>query len=81
MKNKLIKITFVSAFFSMVFSSMPLISLANDYSIGTNSSDNESGITTFADITGWRTTIINGAYYKRLYNYSKGQWIGNWIKC
>lgn len=25
--------------------------------------------------------ILDGKLYKRLYNFSKGEWIGNWILC
>ncbi len=27
----------------------------------------------------YRFTIINNKIYKRLYNYSTGEWIGDWI--
>lgn len=31
------------------------------------------------DILGWRYKIENGnALYRRLYNYTTGDWIGNW---
>lgn len=32
-----------------------------------------------ADIIEWRYKVENGKLYKRLYNYSKEKWIGNWI--
>lgn len=32
------------------------------------------------DNIGWRYKVINGILYKRLYNYSKNEWIGKWIK-
>ena len=38
-------------------------------------------ITTFADIIDWRYTIIDGYFYRRLYNYSKEKWVGEWEKC
>lgn len=31
-------------------------------------------------ITGWRYKISNNVLYKRLFNYSTGQWIGDWIR-
>jgi len=31
-----------------------------------------------ADI-GWRFKIENGKLYKRLYHYTKGCWVGDWI--
>lgn len=35
----------------------------------------------FADIIGWRYKAVDGKMYRRLYNYSKQQWIGNWELC
>ncbi|MDK2808583.1 MAG: hypothetical protein PWP24_1319 [Clostridiales bacterium] len=35
----------------------------------------------FADITGWRYKAINGEMYRRQYNYSKQEWIGEWELC
>ncbi|MDR1687536.1 MAG: hypothetical protein LBS21_02860 [Clostridiales bacterium] len=32
-----------------------------------------------ADIFEWVFKIENGKYYKRLYNSTTGQWIGDWI--
>ena len=32
-----------------------------------------------ADIIGWRYKTENGRVYKRLFNYSKDEWIGDWI--
>lgn len=41
----------------------------------------DSSISTFKPIIEWRLKIINGYLYKRQYNHSKQQWIGEWIKC
>lgn len=41
----------------------------------------EEGPTTRADITGWRFMTINDRVHRRLYNYSRGVWIGDWIPC
>lgn len=38
-------------------------------------------VTPQADITGWRYKNENGVCYKRLFNYTKGKWIGDWIRC
>lgn len=35
-------------------------------------------ITPYADDIGWRYTTYNGQLYRRLYNYTKGLWIGEW---
>lgn len=39
---------------------------------------NETNITR-ADRIEWRYKIIDGVLYKRLYNYSKDEWIGDWV--
>ncbi len=31
-----------------------------------------------SDDIGWRYKTVNGILYKRLYNYTKKKWIGNW---
>lgn len=34
-----------------------------------------------SDIIDWRYTVIGGYVYRRLYNYSREEWIGEWEKC
>ena len=34
---------------------------------------------TYADILEWRVKIENGKLYKRLYNTSTMEWVGDWI--
>lgn len=34
-----------------------------------------------SDIIGWRYKTENGQVYRRQYNYSKQQWIGEWEAC
>ena len=43
------------------------------------SSASDSSITPQSDDIGWRYKTVNGKLYKRLYNYSTNQWIGDWI--
>lgn len=51
-------------------------------------SDNPADITTSSspEITprkvgyAWKYKIVDGVLYKRLYNYTFGVWIGDWIK-
>lgn len=31
-----------------------------------------------SDVIKWRYTTINGVTYRRLYNYTTGEWIGPW---
>lgn len=34
-----------------------------------------------ADTIGWKYKSVNGKCYKRLYNYTRQEWIGEWIPC
>lgn len=36
-------------------------------------------MTTEADLIDWRYKIEDGKMYKRLYNYTKQVWVGEWI--
>lgn len=38
-------------------------------------------ITILADIIDWRYKTVDGWIYRRLYNYSRGVWIGEWEAC
>ncbi|MGF7142183.1 hypothetical protein HNQ56_000593 [Anaerotaenia torta] len=38
-------------------------------------------VTPYSDIIDWRYKSENGNIYKRLYNYSTQEWIGEWILC
>lgn len=39
-----------------------------------------SEITPFGDRIVWKYKTINGVLYRRKYNYTKKEWIGDWIK-
>ena len=41
----------------------------------------DGGISTRADIIDWRFSTIDGRMHRRLYNYSRSCWIGEWIPC
>lgn len=41
----------------------------------------DSDISLYSNNVRWIYKKINGTAYKRKYNYSTGEWIGNWIKC
>lgn len=41
--------------------------------------ENISQIEPRSDVIGWKYKNIDGKLYKRLYNYTKEQWIGDWI--
>lgn len=38
-------------------------------------------VQTFAYVIDWRYKIENGKCYKRQFNYTTGQWIGQWQLC
>jgi hypothetical protein len=46
--------------------------------ITTHAAESET-LMPYADITEWRFKIENGKMYKRLYNCSTREWIGDWI--
>lgn len=48
-------------------------------SILANEADRPLTVESRADIIGWRYKTENGRVYKRLFNYSKNKWIGDWI--
>lgn len=33
-----------------------------------------------ANDIGWRYKVVNGVLYKRQYDYTRKQWIGDWIR-
>lgn len=37
--------------------------------------------TLFSDIIDWRYKSEEGKLYRRQYNYSKGDWVGDWELC
>ncbi len=47
-----------------------------------NSTEITQSITTpYSDIIDWRYKTENNKVYRRLYNYSKQKWIGEWELC
>ena len=43
--------------------------------------EEDGGISMRADIIDWRYKTVDGWIYRRLYNYSRGVWIGEWEPC
>jgi hypothetical protein len=43
--------------------------------------ETDKAIVPYADIIDWRYKLVDGKLYKRLYNYSKQEWIGEWEPC
>lgn len=46
-----------------------------------NISYQSSIVAPLSENIGWRYKIENGNLYRRLYNYSMSQWVGDWILC
>jgi len=47
----------------------------------TESTQFDQQITPYSDIIGWRYKTEKGNMYRRQYNYSKQEWIGEWELC
>ena len=43
--------------------------------------EGDEGIVLYSDIIEYRYKVVNGDVYRRLYNYSKECWIGEWELC
>lgn len=71
MKKTIISILLLTLIFS--FGS------AQSTSISANEVESKTTIESRADVIEWRYKIKNGKLYKRKYNYTKKQWIGDWI--
>lgn len=74
---KKIKVVFGGMILCIIFL-QPLTALANDVTSPSVYST-LSTVSPLSDIIKWRYKAVNGKLYKRLYNYSKGSWIGDWI--
>lgn len=46
----------------------------------TPSASSTCEITPYASDIGWKYKTINGVLYKRKYDFTRKQWIGDWIK-
>lgn len=76
MKKILELLTSVLFLLTIVLTIMPQNVMAS--SINLNNEINDEYTVTRSDIIDWRYKTENGKLYKRLYNYSKEQWIGEW---
>lgn len=71
-KTNFIKKYFI--FFLLLFMiSMPFCSIQLPETVSA------SVVQPLSDRIEWRLKKMNGQYYKRLYNYTTGTWIGDWI--
>ncbi|MCH1982526.1 hypothetical protein MCG98_08100 [Ruminococcus sp. OA3] len=78
------KLIIVGMLFLLTFNTT-LITFAGETNVPsvhiTESTDSPENITPRADIIDWRYKNVNGVCYMRLYNYTKKQWVGDWIRC
>lgn len=72
-KKKLITLAGIACFGMAVLFS-PATTLTAEAAVASN-----EAVSPCADSIGWRFKEENGKLYKRLYNYSTDNWIGNWI--
>lgn len=72
--KKILVTTLLSA--TLALAMIPTNVMANSQTINSNVIT-EQGILR-ADIIDWRYKSENGKAYRRLYNYSKEQWVGEW---
>ncbi|EOS29398.1 hypothetical protein C804_03576 [Lachnospiraceae bacterium A4] len=74
------KILLLSAAILLSTSVAPTLNVSAKENVS-NISDQSSTIVPLSENIGWRYKIENGNLYKRLYNYSMSQWVGDWILC
>lgn len=79
MKKKLLMLVIAFGIFGTSLSIGPTIS-CNAATVEANVSDTITEKDPKADIIGWRYKIVDGVLYKRLYNYTLQEWIGDWIR-
>lgn len=77
-KNILLSITAASLSF-MLISTMGISVYASEAPVEIATS--EEGIEPHSDMIEWRYKDVNGVLYRRLYNYSKECWVGEWEVC
>lgn len=65
--------------FGMLFLSAPAGLLGDLPNTVQAAETEEYGISPLMDRIDWRFKMINGKLYKRLFNYSMDEWIGDWI--
>lgn len=64
----------------LLFTLIIVCGLIQPTSILANETDQPLTIEARADIIGWRYKTENGKVYKRLFNYTKNEWIGDWVQ-
>lgn len=80
MKNRIV----AGVFLLVALISLPInveAEVNDTYQIESMIVTEENSIMPCADIIKWRYKTVNGVLYKRKFNYSKNEWIGNWQRC
>lgn len=85
MSRKLLRKKFMLGFSAMVAAFMLIgsygtLTYACEVAIAEEGDENE-GIVPYSDIIEYRYKVVNGDVYRRLYNYSKECWVGEWELC
>lgn len=78
MKRRMVKLLGVIGTIAMLFS-MPSNVMARDSFSITYSQEN-NGIETRSEVYEWMLKYENGKVYKRLYNVTRGYYVGDWIQ-
>lgn len=79
MKRNYKFLTYVVLLITLVFVVMPQNTMAKSINLSTEIVNGHT--VSRSDIIDWRYKAENGKLYRRLYNYSKDQWIGEWELC
>ncbi len=64
----------------MLIGSYETVTYACEAVIAEEGNENE-GIVPYSDIIEYRYKVVDGDVYRRLYNYSKECWVGEWELC
>lgn len=76
-------IAFVLSFIMMVGTGADIVQASNvhmtDQTLETEKNE-KSAKSARAEIVGWRYKTVNGVLYRRLFNYTHNEWVGNWEK-
>lgn len=72
--------TIISLSFCVLLSMQNNVVYASHQPAGVSNEAYNKSASPRSEIIDWRYKYFDGILYKRLYNYSTGKWVGNWIK-
>lgn len=73
-------IALVLSFIMMVGTGADIVQASNVHMTVQTLETEEYGKSARAEIVGWRYKTVNGVLYRRLFNYTHNEWVGNWEK-